>query len=216
MKNYRNKFRISVAGVLLASLLLTACGDVKHPNQISQFDGDAFDTLLASRAALVQLSTRIASEYPKYAGETNTALSSFNATVSAYKSFRSGLGVTELELASQLGSVSLSIVALENQIQADLHPPAKAILDAREKVLAKRERLTSTARAHVSLASVLVQLEMFASIAQVIPATGPYGALAALVIQATSEAYLAIHNAAGKPIDLALLAPIPVISSSRQ
>lgn len=199
--------------VALAGILFTVgCGSSVHPNQINPFDGDTYDTLTTARAALVATKSRVQAQYPKYVVLTNTAIASYNTAYASYVTFRQAPAASDIQLASQIGLVTAAVIELESQLQADLKPSAEAIQKANAKYASLKDQYPAhTIAAHISLASILTELEIAAAVAQSIPIASPYAQLAQLVIEATSQAVAAVQASSGKPIDLSLIGPVSLI-----
>lgn len=196
----------------MGTLLTTGCGTQSaHPNQINAFDGQTYDTLTTARASLLSLRSQIETRYPKYKSEFNTAASAYNTTESAYALFRSAPTSDQIALATQIGNVTVNIVALESAIQADLHVPAATTQQIQARAFHVRKHVLASQAANVSFTDIMTYLEIASSVAQAVPGAGPYAALASVVIQATTQAVTAIEAANGKPIDLSTLAAIQLI-----
>jgi hypothetical protein len=81
-----------------------------------------------------------------------------------------------------------------------------------ERIRHKAVTLRTQAGRNVTISDILTELEIAASIAQAIPAGQPYAQLAAVVIEATSQALVAEDATAGQPIDLSTIQPVAPIS----
>jgi hypothetical protein len=198
----------AVALPVLSFVFASGCGSQPaHPNQINTFDGATYDSLLLAHGALTSLKTSIATSYPKYAPIFNEVAASYGGAYAAYASFRT-TPTTQAEVAVTINNLTVAIVALENAFQIDMQASTTSIAAIR----ASAKRLHGSAvKAGVSVSDILTELEIAAAIAQTIPHSGPYAQLAALVIQTTSAALVAETSAAGQPIDLTLIQPIPAI-----
>ncbi len=79
-----------MSALLLVALLFvgasTGCVHVAHPNQINAFDGSAYDTLIATQAALTELRTKMTA-YPQYKPQFNDLVAAYNLAQSAYKTY---------------------------------------------------------------------------------------------------------------------------------
>jgi hypothetical protein len=195
---------LPVLGILLAS----ACSiQPSHPNQINAFDGATYDTLLLTHGALTSLEASVTASYPKYAPMFNQAAASYTAAYTAYVGFRIQ-PASQAEVSVMMGNLTVSIIALENALQSGMQAsPAKM---ASVRAHAKRLR-TSAKQAGVTISDILTELEIAAAVARTISQTGPYAALAEIVIESTSAALAAEIAAAGQPIDPSLIQPIPSI-----
>lgn len=83
--------RAAVLAFLVPLLLLGGCAKTltpSHPNQINQFDGVAYDTLVTVQASLNTAKT-LAPQFPQYKAELNQAIDAFNAALAAYKLYHS-------------------------------------------------------------------------------------------------------------------------------
>jgi hypothetical protein len=195
---------LPVLGILFAG----GCGiQTSHPNQINAFDGATYDSLLLAHGALTSLQANVTVGYPKYAPLFNQASASYNAAYAGYAAFRVQ-PTTQAEVSVVIGNLTIAIVALENAFQSDMQASPAAVANIRAH--AKRLR-TSAKQAGVTISDILTELEIAAAVAHTIPGAGPYAALAEMVIESTSAALAAEIAAAGQPIDLSLIQPIPAI-----
>ena len=195
---------LPVLGILFAS----GCGtQTSHPNQINAFDGATYDSLLLAHGALTSLQANVTVSYPKYAPIFNQASGSYNAAYTAYSAFRIQ-PASQGEVSVMIGNLTIAIVALENVFQSDMQASPANVASVRAH--AKRLR-TSAKQAGVTVSDILTELEIAAAVAHTIPQTGPYAALAEMVIESTSAALAAEIAATGQPIDLSLIQPIPAI-----
>lgn len=201
-----------IACAATAALLLfsTACSPKLHPDAINTFDSTTYDTFTAAHSALVTLRAQIQTSYPKYETDFNLAAQSYNTALTAYATFRSAPVADTTALAAEIGSVTVSVVSLENAIQADLHVPPAKVSAIRAKAGTIRAR-TSNPNA-ITLTDILTELELAATIAEAVPATQPWSTLAAVVIQATDSALTAINAQSGQPINMSTIGPISVIA----
>jgi hypothetical protein len=195
---------LPVLGILFASGCGTQTG---HPNQINAFDGATYDNLLLAHGALYSLEANVTAGYPKYAPMFNQASASYNAAYAAYSNFRVQ-PASQAEVAVMIGNLTVAIVALENVFQVDMQASPAAVANVRAH--AKRAR-ASAKQAGVTISDILTELEIAAAVAHTIPQTGPYAGIAEMVIESTSAALAAEIAAAGQPIDLSLIQPIPAI-----
>lgn len=208
-----NKPAVTLASLAALTVMIfsVGCGSSTHPNQLNAFDGDAYDTLLTSRAALVTLSAKVKTQYPKYTNAMNTAIASYNAAFASYSTFRTTPTAGTAELATQIGQVTVAIVQLETQIQQDMKPSAEVVMQANLKYGNLRNKYSAHSTAHISVADILTELEIAAAVAQAIPQASPYAALAQFVIEATSQAVAAMQSASGRLIDLSQIGPIALL-----
>lgn len=201
-----------VSCVLVACLGFTGCGaNAPYTNQLNAFDGDAYSSLTVAHAALLSMRSQVVASYSKYTDEFNLAAASYNTALTAYTTFRQAPEANQTQVAAAIANLTVSVVALENAIQADLHVSQAQINQVRAK--AAKIRAHAASPSAVNLSDILTALEIAASVAQAVPVTAPYAALASLVIQATSQAVGALQAQSGKTIDLSLISPVPAIGS---
>jgi hypothetical protein len=155
---------------------------------------------------MVSLRGTVASQYPQYASAFNDAAASYAVAYNAYATYRA-TPVSQAAVALAVSNLTVSIVGLENTIQADLHVTPQTVSQIRGKAL----RLRAAAQPAITLSDILTELEIAAGIAETVPGTQPYAQLAVLIINATQQAVSAIDAASGQPIDLTLIQPVPAI-----
>jgi hypothetical protein len=204
-----NSFKwAAVALPVLGILFAGGCGtQTSHPNQINSFDGATYDGLLLAHGALTSLQANVETSYPKYAPIFNQASAAYGSTYAAYAAFRIQ-PASQAYVAVELGNLTVAVVALENAFQSDMQASPADV--ARIRAHAKRVRASAT-QAGVTVSDILTELEIAAAVARTIPQTGPYAALAEMVIESTSAALATEIAASGQPIDLTLIQPIPAI-----
>jgi hypothetical protein len=195
---------LPVLGLLFASGCST---QTSHPNQINAFDGATYDTMLLAHGALTSLGANVTASYPKDAPIFNQASASYNAALAAYSAFRVQ-PASQAEVSVMIGNLTVAIVALENAFQTDMQASPANVASIRAH--AKRVR-ASAEQAGVTVSDILTELEIAAAVAHTIPQTGPYAAMAEMVIESTSAALAAEIAVTGQPIDLSLIQPIPAI-----
>jgi hypothetical protein len=110
-------------------------------------------------------------------------------------------------VAVEIANLTVSIVSLENAIQAHLRVSPHAVLQVRARAAGVR----AAANPRLSISDILTELQIAAAIAQTVPGTQPYSGLAAIVIRATQQALAARNSASGEPIDLSTIQPIAPI-----
>lgn len=201
---------LALAVIITAALSFTACSpQAAHPNQLSTFDGDSYDALTASHGALLGLRTE-AVALPQYKDAFNQAATSYNTALQAYTLFRSAPSQNQLQVSLEISSLTQGIVALENAFQVGMNvtPAQKAAATAQ---VTKKARSISRATSNVSLTTILTDLQIAASVAEVIPGASPYAALAQVVIAGTEQAISAVQAASGQPIDLSTISAIALI-----
>lgn len=197
----------AAASLLLAVFMTTGCHmQSSHPNQINSFDGAAYDTMLLAHSALATLRTSISTDFPQYAREFNQAADTYNAAVVIYSAYRSSSEV-EPSVSAALGNLAVSITTLEGALVSDLQIDAQRSAQVRKAA----GRIRARVNAHITIADVLAELEIAASLAAVMPATEEYATLAKVIIDATGAALVAEQAAADKPIQLDAIAAITPI-----
>jgi hypothetical protein len=204
---------VAAAPVLALALLFSGCNSQpSHPNQMNVFDGTCYNSLTAAHAALGYLRSSIASTYPKYVALFNQAAASYATAVNVYALYRTNSNPSnQAAVSANLANLTVSIVALENAFQADMHVPPQTAQQIRNQAA----KIRASAKANVSLSDILTELEIAAAVARTIPAVAPYAQLASVVISATEQAVTAETAIAGQPIDLTTLVaiqPIPLSS----
>ncbi len=194
--------------LLVTSFITTGCHtQSQHPNQINAFDGAAFDTMTLAYGALTSLRVSIAADFPSYAPEFNKAAEAYNAALAVYAAYRNS-AEAETSVSGALGNLTVGIVSLEGVLLADLHVDTQHSAAIRKTAQKIRDRLS----ARTTVADILTELEIAASIASVAPVSGEYEELAKAVITATAAALTAEQAGANKPIQLGSLAAIQPIS----
>jgi len=199
----------SLTGIaVICCLLATGCGtQPSHPNQLNAFDGASFDTLTLAHGALTSLRTQIAANYPSYDAEFDEAAASYAAAYNAYALYRVQTG-SQAELTVAIDNLTVSIVALENVFETDMHASPAVIQATRKRAETLRQR---AAGSNVTVSDILTELEIAAAVARAIPTAGPYAALASMVIEATSQALADELTETGQPIDLSVIQPVAAI-----
>lgn len=191
----------------VAIMLLTGCNpQPKHPNQINAFDGASYDSLTLAHAALSSLRLTVSTTYPQYTSAFNQAAGSYGTAYSAYALFRTA-STNQAQAALAISDLTVSIVALENTIQADIHVNPQTV----SKMRVKAARFRAAAAPQISISDILTELEIAASIAATVPGTQPYANLAQIVIKTTQAALAASNASAGQPIDLSTIQPVASI-----
>ncbi len=203
--------KLKLAAVVLlgaATTLWTGCNtQPNHPNQINTFDGASYDSLTLAHAALASLRTTVSTSYPQYVAEFNQAAAAYSMAYNAYSLFRIA-PKSQTETALAISNLTVSIVSLENSFQSALHVEPAVVLQVRNRA----NHLRAAAAPRMTISDLLSELEIAATIAQAVPGTEPYSTLAAIVIKTTQDALAAASSAAGQPINLATIQPIPAIS----
>ena len=197
----------TAAFALPVLLLLTqSCGSpMPHPNQLNAFDGATYDTLTVTHGALSYLRIQIVTSYPKYAPVMNQAITAYATAFDAYSLYRATPGSSS-NISAAIGSLTISIVALEDTFLHDVQVPVATSAEIRGKADALRSQAGSA-----SISDILTELQIAAALARTIPAAQPYAALAEIIIGATSQALLDQASASGQPIDLNTIQPIAII-----
>lgn len=193
---------------IVLTLTITGCNpQPKHPNQLNDFDGATYDSLTVAHGALVSLRTRISADYRQHAPQFNQAASAYSTAFTLYSQYRADAS-NQTTAAGAINSLLLSIVTLEVSIQKEMQVPAPVVQQAHHKAAVMRAKAEAR---NVSVSDVLTELEIAATIAQTIPAASSYANLASMVVDATAQALAAYNAAAGQPIDLATIQPVPAI-----
>jgi len=201
------KLATAAASLLLATFVTTGCHvQFSHPNQINAFDGGAYDTLILAHGALTALRTSISADFPRYAPDFNKAADTYNAAVVIYSAYRSSSNA-QPSVSAALGNLAVSITSLESVLVNDLHIDPQRSAQVR-KAAAK---IRAQANAHVTVADVLTELEIAASLAAAVPAAEGYADLAKVIVDATGAALVAEQAEADKPIQLDVIAAIAPI-----
>jgi hypothetical protein len=194
---------VSVVGAVLAT---SSCGNQPHPNQINAFDGASYDSLTLAHGALTALRVPISTQYTQYTSTFNQAAAAYSVALDAYSLFRTS-PAAQADVAIAVGNLTVSIVALENALESDMHVPANQMLAIRKQAA----RIRKAAGPNTSAADILTELEIAAAIAQAVDPSQPFSGLAVLVIDATNQALAAKSANAGQPIDLGAIQPVPSI-----
>ncbi len=207
------KMKFAAVALTVTSLLLTITGcntQPNHPNQINTFDGASYDTLTLAHGALLSLRAQVSTNYPHYTPVFNEAAAAYTTALDAYTVFRASHG-SQAAVSVAINNLTVSIVALEDTFQTDLHVSPAVILKTRAKAAKLRAAVVAHASPQISVSDILTALEIAASIAATVPGAQPYSALAAMIIAATQQALAAESAASGQPIDLSTLQPVPAI-----
>lgn len=185
-------------------LFLAGCSPAqKHPNQINSFDGATYDSLTAAHGALVSFRSTVSTKYPQYTNTFNQAAAAYSVAYNAYAAYRSTPSNTAAVTVA-LSNLTVSIIALENTMQTDLHVSPQTVAGIRGRAA----HIRAAAQPRISISDVLSELEVAAAIAETIPGAQPYAGLAAIVIEATQEAVSALQSSAGQAIDLSTIQPV--------
>lgn len=200
--------KLSLFGIsTFAIVLTTGCNtQPQHPNQLNAFDGATYNSLTLAHAALASFRVQISAGLPQYVPVFNEATAAYATAFDAYTSFRSQSG-SRTTVTAALANLLTGIVSLENAFANDMHANARAVRRIRRTAAGVRAR----AGKNVTISDILTELEIAASVAETIPAGQHYGQIAAMVIEATSQALIAEDATAGQPIDLTTIQPVPAI-----
>lgn len=202
----KSKFTALAASLIGVVLATSGCGNQPHPNQIDTFDGASYDSLTLAHGALAALRAPISSQYTQYIPLFNQAAATYSVAYDAYSLFRTS-PETQANVAIAVGNLTVSIVALENALESDMHVPASHVRGIRKQAAGIRKATGSNATA----ADILAELEIAAAIAQAVDPSQPYSGLAVLVIDATNQALAAESTSTGQPIDINTIQPVPSI-----
>jgi hypothetical protein len=204
-----HKFKLALSTLVVVAVLISteACNpQPSHPNQINIFDGASYDSLTVAHGALVSFRVQVSTTNRQYISVFNEAANAYATGFSAYSIYRATQG-NQAAVSVAISNLTVSIVSLEDAIQAHLPVSPQAVLQVR----ARAAKVRATASPRISISDILTELEIAAAIAQTVPGTQPYSGLAALVIRATQQALAARNSASGEPIDLATIQPIALI-----
>lgn len=126
MMTKRQLSLFAAVGIVLAAAFLQAgCAKTltpSHPNQINQFDGVAYDTLITVQGSLNQ-AKMLAPQFPQFKTELNQAIAAYNSAIAAYKLYHSaGTGAPDAtalqtQITALVGSVSKLLSDLGVKIQ---------------------------------------------------------------------------------------------------
>lgn len=199
-----------------AILFAVGCGSPNtHPNELNAFDGSTFDSLVATDAALTSLRAQVSQQFPAYKNTFNTAASGFNMAVQVYTTYRSAPNTqTQAEINTDILSLTQAVVALETQIQSDLHVDPTKVASIRASIEKKKGAYLKAhaAGTNISIVDVLTELDIAATVAEAVPGASPYAALAQVVIQMAQTAITAVQASNGTPIDLTKLPVVALLS----
>ncbi|MFL6352704.1 MAG: hypothetical protein ACJ74Z_12760 [Bryobacteraceae bacterium] len=204
-----SKFKLALSTLVLVVLTIStaACNpQPAHPNQINAFDGGSYDSLTAAHAALTSFRVQISTTDKQYSAVFNEAAAAYATAFNAYSTYRV-IQSNQAAVSVDLANLTVSVVSLENAIQARLQVSPKTVLQVR----AKAGRIRAAASPRISISDILTELEIAAAIAETVPGTEPYSGLAAIVIKATQQALAARNHASGEPIDLSNIQPIALV-----
>ena len=204
-------FKIKLAAFALAAIALTistsACNtQPNHPNQFNTFDGASYDSLTVAHAALASFRVQVSTNDKQYVAVFNEAAAAYATAFSAYSLYRASQN-NQAAVSVDIVNLTVSIVSLENAIQAALHVSPQVVLKAREKA----GKIRAAAGQRITISDILTELEIAAAIAETVPGSGPYSELAAIVITATQQALAAESSASGQAIDLSTIQAIALI-----
>lgn len=190
-----------------AVLLMTGCNtQPQHPNQLNAFDGATYNSLTLAHAALTSFGVEVSAELPQYVPVFNEAAAAYEVAFNTYTTFRSQPS-DQAAVTVAVANLTVSIVNLENAFAVGMHANAQAVERIRHKALHVRAQ----AGKNVTVSDILTELEIAAAVAETIPAAQPYAQIAAIVIDATSQALAAENATAGQPIDLSTIQPMQPI-----
>jgi hypothetical protein len=204
-----SKFKLALSTLVVAALTIStvACDtQPNHPNQINTFDGASYDSLTVAHAALTSFRVQILTSDKQYVAVFNEAATAYTTAFNAYALYRATQS-NQAAVSVDLTNLTVSIVSLEDAIQARLHVSPQAVLQVR----AKAAKIRTAASPRISISDILTELEIAAAIAQTVPITQPYSGLAEIVIRAAQQALAARNSASGELIDLSTIQPVALI-----
>ena len=196
----RINLSISAAVLAVATLMTGGCTpQSNHPNQLNRFDGAAYDSLVLAHGSLVSLRTTVQEQYPALAPSFNKVAEAYQTAVAAYSIYRN-TGATDLTMSTALHNLTLALVLLEGELEADLH--RTEFRSASAKIGAQSGYAPS---------ELLTALQLAATIASIIPQTAAEARAAEAILAATRQALTEWRAVANTPINLAWLTPIEPI-----
>lgn len=203
-----HNLKLSLFGLAtFAVVLSTGCNtEPAHPNQLNAFDGATYNSLTLAHAALTSLRVQVPTVAQQDVPVFNEAAAAYEVAFNAYASFRSQPTNT-VTVTTAIVDLTVGVVSLENALTVGMKADSQAAAEIRLKAFKLRARIGDK----VSVPDILTELEIAAAVAETIPAAQPYSQIAALVIEATSEALAAENATAGQPIDLTSIQPVPQI-----
>ena len=204
-----SKFKLAVFILFVLTLTIgtVACNtQPSHPNQINTFDGASYDSFTVAHGALASFRVQVSATDKQFVSVFNEAAAAYTTGFNAYSLYRASQG-NQAAVTVAIANLTVSIVSLENAIQAALHVSPHAVL----KVRAKAAKVRAAANPRISISDILTELEIAAAIAETVPGAEPYSGLAAIVINAAQQALAAQSSASGQAIDLSTIQPIAPI-----
>lgn len=121
-----SKRAISATAVLLVIALATigcatktGVGSVAHPNQISAFDGWAYDSLIVAQGALTQAKVEVI-QFPTAKPILNEAIAAYNTAVAGYKIYHTTGGGDTTQLTNQINDLISRIARLQQSFGGSL------------------------------------------------------------------------------------------------
>jgi hypothetical protein len=193
-----------LATAVLAAVLTTGCDTQPvHPNQLNAFDGAVYNSLTLAHAALTSFRVRIPTATPQYIPVFNEAAAGYRTAFDGYAAFRSQPD-SQAAVSAALISLTASIVNLENAFAAGLQADPQAIAKIRQRASIIRGRASE----RLSVSDILTELQIAAAVAATVRGEATYSDVAAIVVEATSQALAAEKATAGQPIDLTTIQPV--------
>lgn len=201
-----------ILSVLTAALMLTSCQPSTHPNQINEFDGKTYDTLLLTHTALAELREAVRIEHRQFVPAFNSTTHAYNAAYDAYALYRLDPQSGALKVSTLLRDLASNVKLLERALTTPLPVPPVKQEEIRQKARVRKGSMaTSRPSYEMSLVDVLTELQVGATIAQNVPVVSPYATIALMIINATKSAVQTSQSHSKKLIDIALLTPIAPI-----
>src|SRR5690242_1168972 len=188
-KVFMSKSKLAILTLVLVALTIStvACNtQPTHPNQINTFDGASYDSLTVAHAALASFRVRVSTVDKQYVSVFNEAATAYAAGFNAYSVYRATQS-NEAAVTLTIANLTVSIVSLENEIQAALQVSPQTVLNVRRQA----RKIRAAASPRISISDILTELEIAASIAQTVPGAQSYAGLAAIVINAARQALAA-------------------------
>ncbi len=204
-----HKMKFPLLGIAGLSIMLSAGCNTQpdHPNQLNTFDGSSYNSLTLAHAALTSLRGEISGVLPQYTSVFNDAAGAYAAAFNAYAAFRTQ-PQEQAAVTVAVSELTIDIVGLENTFAAGMHANPQTAIQIRRKAAGVRARLGR----NLTISDILTELEIAAAIAETVPGAQPYSQIAAIVIEATSQALAAEKATSGQRIDLTRIQPVLPIS----
>jgi hypothetical protein len=201
---YKNTKLSLFAMSALAFVIAAGCDpQPSHPNQLNAFDGAAYNSLTLAHAALTSFRVQIPTIAPQYIPVFNDAAAAYRTAFDGYSTFRSQ-PTSQDAVSAAVASLTASIVSLENAFAEDWQVSPQAISKIHQRASIVRGRASE----RLSVSDILAELQIAAAVAAAVRGEPIYSEIAAIVVEATSQALAAEKATAGQPIDLTTIQPV--------